>query len=302
MIPLHHAGPSRSRLLESVVMQTVAILGAGELGATLARRLAEAEVARRVVLVDADVGRAQGKALDLLQAGPVEDFDTRIAGCAALAEAGAADVIAVADPAGLPELGPGTPPSPSFVKELVAAAGEAALVIAGADPVAYVAAVCRAGLPRHRVIGSAPVAAAAALRRRLASELDAPASGVAVTVLGRPPDRYLLPRGTATLGGVPIERLSPVAERRALEGLRSRRLGPVSLAAGALAVIRALAGESTVLPVVALLDGELGHRKAALAVPARLGRGRLQSIVDFALDPVDKVAFDTLAERALAEA
>jgi malate/lactate dehydrogenase len=151
------------------------------------------------------------------------------------------------------------------------------------------------------VIGSAPVAAAAALCRRLATELDAPASDVAVTVMGRPPDRYLLPRGTASLGGIPIERLSPVAERRALEGLRSRRLGPVALATAALAVVRALAGSGSVLPVVALLDGELGHRKAVLAVPACLAHGRLQTILDFALDPVDKVAFDTLAERALAE-
>src|SRR5262249_5111662 len=182
-------------------------------------------------------------------------------------------------------------PPPSFVSELVAATAAGTLVVAGPDPVPYVAAACRGGLPRQRVIGSAPVAAAAALRRRLASELAASAAAVAVTVLGRPPDRYLLPRGTATLGGVPVERLSPVAERRALEGLRSRRLGPVALAAAAHAVVRALAGESSVLPVVAILDGELGHRRAALAVPARLGRGRLHAILDFAPDPVGKVAF-----------
>jgi malate dehydrogenase len=285
------------------IMMTVAILGAGELGATLARRLAEAELARRVVLVDPDVGRARGKALDMLQAGPVEAFDTRIEGRDALPPSGEASLVVVADPPGLPELGPGTPPPRSFTKELLAALGDGTLLFAGADPGLYVEAACREGLPRHRVLGSSPVAAASALRRRLAIELGVSPSAVTATVIGRPPDRWILPRGTAALAGVPVERLSAVAERRALEALRTRALGPVALAAAALAVARALAASGTsVLPVVAVLDGELGHRKAALAVPARLGAGRLHSVLDFALDPVDKVAFDTLADRAAAEA
>jgi malate dehydrogenase len=285
------------------IMETVVILGAGELGATLARRLAEAEIVRRIVLVDPDVGRAQGKALDILQAGPVESFDTRVEGRADLPAAGGASLVVVADPPGLPELGPGTAPPRSFTKDLLVAVGEGALLFAHANPAPFVEAACREGLPRHRVLGSSPLAAVAALRRRLATELTASPSAVTVTLLGRPPHRWILPRGTATLAGVPVERLSPVAERRALEDLRARALGPAALAAAALRVARALvASGPSVVPVVAVLDGEYGHRKAALAVPARLGAGRLQSVVDFVLDPVDKVAFDTLADRAFAEA
>ena len=54
------------------------------------------------------------------------------------------------------------------------------------------------------------------------------------------------------------------------------------------------------LPVVALLDGEYGHRRVALAVPARLRSGRIESVVEIDLDPVDRVAFDNAADRRMA--
>src|SRR5688572_31442920 len=89
------------------MLDTIAILGAGELGATLARRLAGRELARRVLLLDPDEGRARGKALDILQSGPVDGFDTRVEG----GPPGAlesADAVVVADP---PELDAGRLPS-----------------------------------------------------------------------------------------------------------------------------------------------------------------------------------------------
>src|SRR5947208_13576887 len=75
---------------------TIAVVGAGDLGAALARRLAEGEWCRRVVLADADEGRARGKALDILQSGPLEGFDTRVEG-AALDALGEADLAVLAD-------------------------------------------------------------------------------------------------------------------------------------------------------------------------------------------------------------
>ena len=74
-------------------MNSIAILGAGELGATLARLTAEAEIARRVILLDADEGKARGKALDLAQSGPIEGYDTHVEGGARLAPGDAHDVV-----------------------------------------------------------------------------------------------------------------------------------------------------------------------------------------------------------------
>ena len=112
-------------------MTVIHVVGGGELGATLARRLAEQELARRVVIVDPEVSRAKGKALDIAQAGPVEGFDVSVEAALDFTSIGNADLWIVADP---PEL-QGTP-APKRVadlaRSLVAAAGGATIVVAGA--------------------------------------------------------------------------------------------------------------------------------------------------------------------------
>jgi len=77
-------------------LHSIAILGAGDLAATLARRIAEQELARRVVLVEADETRARGKALDIAQSGPVEGFDVEIQAVGTLSAAAAFDALVVA--------------------------------------------------------------------------------------------------------------------------------------------------------------------------------------------------------------
>ncbi len=269
-------------------MRNIAVLGAGELGAAIARKLADREAVAHVVLVDADIGMARGKALDLLQSGPIEGSDTRVEGCAELAEAGPVDAVVVAD----------APAGPELVRRLVPSLGGAFLLVACGDGPAFVEAAVASGLARERVVGSAPVALAGALRRRLAEALKAAPREIAAIVLGLPPDALVLPRESATLGGIPIDRLSALACRRALEGIRGRTLGPVALAAAAVRVLHALAGRrATVLPVFVRLDGEYGHRGVALAVPARLGRGAVEGVVELPLDPIDRVAMDGAAQR-----
>jgi malate dehydrogenase len=273
--------------------QTIAVIGAGELGATLARRLAAGETFRRVLLLDPDVGRAKGKALDILQSGPVEGFDTLVEG-GPLDALGEVDAVALADP---PSLDPGRLPSEAaeLIDRLRASAGRAPLVVAGGHPAVVEMAVER-GYPRDRVLGSAPVAIAAALRRHLALAADGRPRDVAAIVLGRPPGRLVMPRGTATLGGLAIDRLAPAAARAALARVEGRWPGPVALAAAAARVLRALfSADASLLPVLAVLAGEYGHRGRALAVPARLGHGRLLGIVEIELDPVDRVALDNAA-------
>ncbi len=277
-------------------MDLVAILGAGELGATLARRVAEAEVARRVVLVDADEGKARGKALDLLQSGPVEGYDTAVEGRGALVAADAPAVVVVADPPELLDVSAGA--ARIYGGGLVPLVGKGILIVAGSFGPTLVEAAVEKGLPRERALGTAPLAWAGALRRRLADELRVRAADVRVTLLGLPPALLVLPQGAATVGGVPVDAVSMVARRRALESLRRRRLGPVALATAAAQVLAALAARSrALLPLLVRLDGEYGHRGVALAAPVQLGGGRIESVVELALDPVDRVALDTAAQR-----
>lgn len=279
-------------------MRSVNILGAGDLGATLARCLAERELVRRIALVDADVGKAKGKALDIAQSGPLDHFDVGVEGFPTLEAAPAADCWVIADP---PELaGPGGDKRAADLACAVAASvGHGLLVVASArDAPSLVEAAAQRLPSRDQVVGSAPVAFAAALRRRLAGELALEPSAVQAVPIGLPPAHALVPFGTALAGGVPVERLSAVATRRALEALRSRALGPVALAHAAARVLAALFGaRPAVLPVFAFLTGEYGHRGVALAVPARLCGGRVQTVVEFALESVDRVALDTAADR-----
>jgi len=273
--------------------RTIAVIGAGELGATLARRLAASEAFRRILLLDPDAGRARGKALDILQSGPIEGFDTRVEG-GPLEDMAGADVVAMADP---PVLDPGRLPSEAaeLADHVRAAAPSATVVVAGGHPAVVEIAVAR-GQSRDRVIGSAPTAIAAALRQAIARAGEARATDVAATVMGRPPDRLLVPRASATLGGIALDRIAPAAARAALARVTGRWPGPVALAAAAARVVAALdSSDPSVLPVLAVLAGEYGHRGRALAVPARLGYGRLLAVLEVELDPVDRVAFDNAA-------
>ncbi len=277
-------------------MHDVAILGAGDLGATLARRLAERELARRVVLVDPDDGRARGKALDLAQSGPVEPYDVAIEGAASLDLAGAVDLVVVADPPALDEGPLPLARASAWIEPLVPRLGAATLLVARSGALTLLEAAVEGGVARDRVVASAPLAFEAALRHRLAQELDVGATEVRVSVLGTPPANAVVPRGSATAGGVPIE--SPVVLRRALEGAARRTPGPVALAAAAARVAAALFGSRpAALTVGAILNGEYGHRGVAMAVPARVARGRVRSVVEITLDPVDRVALDNAASR-----
>jgi malate dehydrogenase len=279
-------------------MRCVAILGAGDLGATLARRLAERELARRIVLVDPDEGRARGKALDLAQSGPVEPYDVAIEGSASLDLAGSVDLIAVADPPALDEEPLSASRAAEWIAPVVARLGAATLLVARSAGLSLLEAAVERGVPRERALGSAPVAFAAAVRRRLAEELGTSARETSVLVLGAPPAGAVVPRDGATVGAVPVERLSPVAMRRALEGAARRTPGPVALAAAATRVVAALTStRAATLTVGTVLQGEYGHRGVALAVPARIAGGRVQSVIEIPLDPVDRIAFDNAAAR-----
>src|SRR5262249_61464358 len=124
------------------------------------------------------------------------------------------------------------------------------------------------------VVGSAPGAIAAAVRRPLGGVAESPARDVAATVLGRPPGRLVVPRASATVGGLALDRLFPAAVRSALGRVEGRWPGPVALAAAATRVLRALfASDPSLLPALAVPPGRERTPRAALAVAGGAGPG-----------------------------
>jgi malate/lactate dehydrogenase len=208
---------------------------------------------------------------------------------------GEADAVIVADP---PELQDASADAAGvYAQGLLPQVGSALLLVAGAHGPAIVDAVVAKKAKRERVAGTAPTAFASAVRRQVADELRVRVSDVTALTLGLPPAHLVVPRASVTASGVAADALSPVVVRRAVEAVRKRRLGPVALATAAVAVLRAITGRpGALLCVTARLDGEYGHRGLALAVPARLGGGRVE-VMETALEPVDRVALDTAAQR-----
>jgi malate dehydrogenase len=281
-----------------VSLHTIAILGSGELAATLARRLAQRERVRRLVLVDDEIGRARGKALDIAESAPIERFDVVVEGAPDLPSVGGFEAVVVADPADLAD-GPLRPPD-RLVERLLTA-HTAAIVVASAYPCPLLETLVDRGVRRERALGSAAVAQTAALRHHVGLQLDVEPREIAATLLGVPPHDLIAPQAAVTVGGVAAHALSPVAVRRGLGEVATRAPGPVALAGAAARVVEALfASRLSVLPVVACLQGEYGHRGPALAVPARIGRGQLDSILELPLEPVERLAFDNAAQRRLA--
>jgi malate dehydrogenase len=175
-------------------MMEVAIVGAGDLGGAIAHRVARRGRVRRVTLVDERSQAASGKALDIMQAGPVEGFSTRVTSAADVVAAAGASVFVLADrlhggewqgEEGLTLLGRIRRLSPEAIV-ICAGAGHRELVERGTR---------EAGWSRSSIFGSAPEALAGALRALVALELNGSAGDVALAVLGVPSRPYRGPVG-----------------------------------------------------------------------------------------------------------
>ena len=277
-------------------MESVAIIGAGELGATIARTLACRGRIGEIRLIDEDVSVAAGKALDIQQAGPIERADTRVSAFAEIAAAAGAGVVIIADrvPHGSGEW-----------------RGEAGLGLVkrlnGQDPAAVL--LCAGGLqrdlvergigelrvPRERLIGSAPEAVASAVRVLVALEAGTSPGGVSLSVVGIPPDGIVVPWSEAAIAGCTLTSvLSPPQLTRV-----SRRVpalwppGPYALASAAARVTEAIMiGSTRVFSCFVVPDGHLGVRRVACAFPVVLGRFGIERLWSPTLSVQEQVQFE----------
>lgn len=281
----------------------VTVVGAGNVGATAAMRLAEKELAD-VVLVDVLEGVPAGKALDLTEAAPVEKHDSRITGLTNDYE-GARDSDLVIITAGIPRkpgmsrddlLSTNMSIMKSVVKEIASVAPESILIIVSnpLDAMCHVA-FDVSGFPKERVMGMAGVLDSARFRAFIAMELKVSVENVQAFVLGGHGDTMVpLPR-YSTVAGIPITDLMPAERIEALVD-RTRKGGaeivgllktgsayyaPASAAVEMSEAI--LKDKKKILPCAAYLQGEYGIRDLFIGVPVKLGEMGVEEIIQIKL-------------------
>jgi len=268
-------------------MPRVAILGAGPIGASIAQRLAERSRVADVLLIDDNGSLAQGKALDLMQSGPIDGSSTRLAGGADSLAAAGADVIVLADDSAS---GPWDGDRGlQLIARLTRAGAKAPLVFAAPSQLPLMETAARElHVPIDRMIGTA----ASALEPVVASlvNIELGRTGTSVSVTGRPPS-VTVAWSAATIGGelvtdlVPAHRLLAIAQSIA----RLWPPGAQAIAAPTALVIEALlSGSRRSLSAVTILDGELGVRGRAGLLPVDLGQGRVLQRHVPALSPQER--------------
>lgn len=280
-------------------MSLVAIIGAGEIGGAVARALASSRSRVEVIrLIDDRPSVAAGKALDLLQSGPIFGSDARIEGTAELAAVSGASTIVLADGADRPLDGE----SGLAVLRRLSQGGyldSAVLVCAAASHDGLMQrAFDELGLSRRRVIGSAPEALAATGRMLAAVEARAISNQVALTVIGRP-DKFLIPWTDASIAGhAATGMLSPPQLRqieRRLHGLWPP--GPGALGTAAAVFCEAVDGGSRrIFSAFVSLDRDNGTRAPVCAWPVSIGAEGLDRITRPSLSPRDQLVVDEVLQ------
>jgi malate dehydrogenase len=254
------------------VMTTACIIGAGELGGAVAHALARGERVGRVVLIDAAGGVAAGKALDIQQSGAVEGFHTQLAGTDDLTRVTGCDVCVVADRTGSAGEWRGEE-AQAMMTRLAPYLAATPTVFAGPSQGDVIAALVReGGARRERLIGSAPVAYAAAVTAIVAMEARCAPGEVNLTVLGAPAG-FVIPWSEASIGGYALESVLSQVQLTRLDA-RVARLwppGPYALGLAAARVAEAILTSSRrAFSVLTMLGGEFGVRGRVGALPAML--------------------------------
>lgn len=271
-------------------MSVIAIIGAGALGGALAHKLAGRSRVAGVRLIDADEPVARGKALDIRQAGPVEGFNTVVTAASSVHDAVGADVVVLADDvAGTEHAGEA---GLALVRRLTAAGSVCPIVFAGAAQRQLMSlAITELHLPAARIVGSAPMALASALRALTAVLLDGSAVEISLNVVGVPPKQAVVAWQEATASGQPLAAVLGAHEIAALSA-RVPGLwppGPYALASAAARVAEALCSGSR-RQFCCFVD--VGRGRVA-AMPVELRPGGVKRIVEPTLTALERTTLET---------
>ncbi|MFN9351690.1 MAG: malate dehydrogenase [Gemmatimonadota bacterium] len=298
------------------MVNKITVVGAGNVGATTAQRIAEKALARHVVMVDVVEGVPQGKGLDQWQSAPIEGFDSRVVGSNGYEESAGSDVVVIT--AGIARK-PGMSRDDLLntnagivrsVGEQVRKTSPHAIVIVVSNPLdamCYVA-MKATGFPRERVIGMAGVLDTARYRAFLAEALDVSVLDIQAMVLGGHGDTMVPLVSYTTVSGIPVTQL---IARPALDAIVDRtRNGGAEIvkylktgsayyapSSGAVQMVEAIVkDQKRILPCAAWLAGEYGMRDLYLGVPCKLGRAGLEQVVEVTLTPDETSALAKSAD------
>ncbi|MBX9702265.1 MAG: malate dehydrogenase [Acetobacteraceae bacterium] len=294
----------------------IALVGAGNIGGTLAHLIGLKELGD-VVMFDVFPGVAGGKALDIMQSGPVDGFDSNMAGTGDYAAIAGSDVVIVT--AGFPRM-PGMSRDDLLTKNagVIAQVAEGirthcpdAFVIVITNPLDVMVWVMqqKSGLPAHKVVGMAGVLDSSRFRLFLAQEFNVSVEDVTAFVLGGHGDTMVPLTRYSTVAGIPVpdlvkmgwttqERIDAIVERTANGGgeivkLLERGSAFYAPAASAIAMAESyLKDKKRVLPCAVLLNGEYGQKDFYVGVPVVIGAGGAERIVEVQFTPEEKAAFD----------
>ncbi|MGA9116825.1 MAG: malate dehydrogenase [Bacteroidota bacterium] len=294
----------------------ITVIGAGNVGATTAQRLADRQLANEIVLVDVLEGIPQGKGLDILESAPVEKSDVRVTGTNGYAETAGSDVIIIT--AGIARK-PGMSrddlmnTNSAIVKGCAAAAAplspRAVIVVVSnpLDVMSYVAWKV-SGFPRERVVGMAGVLDTARFRTFIAAELNVSVEDVSACVLGGHGDSMVpLPRYSA-VAGIPLpELMDQAAIDRLVKRTRDGGIEIVNLlktgsayyapSSATVAMVESIVKDKKrILPCAVWLQGEYGLRDTFAGVPVKLGRGGVEQIMQIRLTSEEQAALHKSAE------
>jgi len=292
----------------------VTVIGAGNVGATTAQRIAEAGLAD-VVLVDIVEGLPQGKGLDLAEAAPVVGHDASVLGTNDYADTAGSDIIVVTS--GIPRK-PGMSRDDliatnagivSGVVKASAAASPDAIIIVVTNPLDVMCHVAMqaSGFPRERVLGMAGILDSARFRTFIAMEMGVSVEDVHAFVLGGHGDTMVPLSRYSTVAGVPITELMPADRVAALEQRTANggaeivallKTGSAFYAPAASTfemVDSILRDRKRVLPCATYLQGEFGVDGLFVGVPVVLGRGGLERVFEIELTADERVAFERSA-------
>jgi malate dehydrogenase len=293
----------------------VSIVGSGNVGATAAQRIVDKELAD-VVLIDIIEGVPQGKALDLLQSGPVEGYDSQVLGTNDYKDTADSDIVIIT--AGLPRR-PGMSRDDLLMKnyeivrgvtEQVVKVSPNSILIVVSNPLdAMVQTAFKvSGFPKQRVIGMAGVLDSARFRTFIAMELNVSVENIHAFVLGGHGDTMVpLPR-YSTVSGIPItellskERIDALVKRTRdggaeIVGLLKTGSAYYAPSASTVEMVEAIfKDKKKILPCAAYLEGEYGINGYYVGVPAKLGKGGIEQIIEIKLTPEENAALRKSAD------